>query len=104
MSEDLFWLTEAQCARIAPHSPTDTLGKPRVDDRRAISGIIYVLQSDCRWKDAPSDYGRWKTLYNRFVRWAAKGVWSDLFPALGGDRTSNCLRRVRSVQYITTTL
>jgi transposase len=60
----------------------DTRGKPRVDDRRVISGIVHVLKSGCRWADAPAVYGPRKTLYNRFVRWAAKGVWLDIFQAL----------------------
>jgi transposase len=47
-----------------------------------ISGIIHVLKSGGRWVDAPSFYGPHKTLYNRYVRWAAKGVWVDLFHAL----------------------
>lgn len=82
MNRDQFWRTEAQFARIAPHLPIDTRGKARVDDRRVISGIIHVLKSGCRWVDAPPDYGPRKTLYNRYVRWAAKGVWADLFHAL----------------------
>jgi transposase len=40
---------------------------------------VHVLLSGCRWKDAPAVYGPRKTLYNRFQRWAAKGVWSKLF-------------------------
>jgi transposase len=47
-----------------------------------ISGIIHVLRSGCRWKDAPEVYGPCKTLYNRFVRWARKGVWERGFHAL----------------------
>jgi transposase len=82
MNRDHFWLTDAQFARIAPHLPTDTRGKPRVDDRRVISGIVQVLKSGSRWVDAPGVYGPRKTLYNRYVRWAAKGVWVDLFQAL----------------------
>ena len=82
MNRDHFWLTDAQFARIAPHLPTDTRGKPRVDDRRVISGIVQVLKSGGRWVDAPGVYGPRKTLYNRYVRWAAKGVWFDLFQAL----------------------
>ena len=82
MNRDHFWLTDAQFARIAPHLPTDTRGKPRVDDRRVISGIVQVLKSGGRWVDAPGVYGPRKTLYNRYVRWAAKGVWVDLFQAL----------------------
>ena len=82
MNHNHFWLTEAQFARLEPFLPTDTRGKLRVDDRRVISGIIHVLKSGGRWVDAPQVYGPRKTLYNRFVRWAAKGVWSDIFHAL----------------------
>lgn len=77
-----FWLTDEQFARLAPLLPKDTRGVARVDDRRVISGIIHVLQSGCRWTDAPGVYGPHKTLYNRFVRWAAKGVWEDVFKQL----------------------
>jgi transposase len=79
MSRDHFWLTDAQFAKIEPHLPTGTRGKPRVDDRRVISGIVHVLKSGARWIDAPAVYGPRKTLYNRYVRWAAQGVWVDLF-------------------------
>jgi transposase len=82
MDRDQFWLDEGQFARLAPHLPSDTRGKPRVDDRRVISGIVHVLKSGGRWVDAPAVYGPKKTLYNRFVRWAAKGIWVDIFHAL----------------------
>ena len=82
MSDNYFWLNEAEFARLEPLLPTDTRGVPRVDDRRVISGIVHVLKSGGRWADAPAVYGPRKTLYNRFVRWAAKGVWTDIFHAL----------------------
>jgi transposase len=82
MNLDQFWLTEAQFSKIEPYLPTDTRGKARVDDRRVISGIVHVLKSGSRWVDAPPDYGPKKTLYNRFVRWADKGVWTNVFQAL----------------------
>ena len=82
MERDQFWLTDRQFGRLVPHPPTDTRGKPRVDDRRVISSIIHVLKSGCRWVDAPMVYGPRKTLYNRFVRWAAKGVWTNVFHTL----------------------
>lgn len=77
-----FWLTDQQFERLEPFLPTDTHGVARVDDWRVISGIVQVLQSGCRWKDAASDYGPHKTLYNRFVRWREKGVWENAFVAL----------------------
>jgi transposase len=79
---DLFWLTDEQFARLAPLLPRDTRGVPRVDDRRVISGIVQVLRSGARWVDAPPPYGPRKTLYNRFVRWAARGVWREVFETL----------------------
>ena len=84
MSE-VYWLTDEQWSRLAPLLPNDTRGVPRVDDRRVISGIVHVLKSGGRWADAPTVYGPRKTLYNRFVRWAAKGVWLDIFHALAAS-------------------
>ena len=55
---DQFWLTDGQFAKIAPHLPTNTRGKPRVDDRRVISGIVHVLKSGGRWRRCPREvYG-----------------------------------------------
>jgi transposase len=89
MVRDYFWLNDEQFARLEPLLPTDTRGKPRVDDRRVISGIIHILKSGCRWADEPEVYGPRKTLYNRFVRWAAKGAMGRYLPRFGlGGRTS----------------
>jgi putative transposase len=53
--------------RIEPYFPLSH-GIARVDDRRVISGIIYVIKNGLRWRDAPREYGPHKTIYNRFVR------------------------------------
>jgi len=83
MNNPYFWLSDEQFLRIEPLLPTDTRGKPRVDDQRVISGIIHVLKTGCRWVDAPREvYGPHKTLYNRFVRWSNKGVWERMFHTL----------------------
>jgi transposase len=86
MAQGKFWLTEAQFERLMPLLPNDARGVVRVDDRRVISGIVHVLQSGCRWRDSPTVYGPSKTLYNRFVRRARKGVWLEVFttPAQAG--------------------
>jgi transposase len=57
VSADLFWLSDKQFAKLESLLPTDTRGKKRVDDRRGISGIIYVQKSSGRWVDAPADFG-----------------------------------------------
>ena len=77
-----FWLNDTQWERLAPLLPNKPRGVARVDDRRVISGIIVALQSGGRWIDVPAEYGPRKTLYNRFVRWSAKGVWQQVFATL----------------------
>jgi transposase len=77
----LIWLTDEQMARIAPYFPKSH-GKPRVDDRRVVSRIIYIIRNGLQWKDAPKDYGPHKTLYNRFVRWSRMGVFAEIFQEL----------------------
>src|SRR5438094_2634833 len=82
MSRNLFWLSDEQWARIEPHLPTDVRGVERADDRRVISGIMHVLKCGCRWCDCPEAYGPPTTIYNRFVRWARRGIWENLFREL----------------------
>jgi transposase len=63
----LIWLSEVQMRRIEPYFPLSH-GVTRVDDRRVISGIIFVIRTALRWRDAPRDYGPHKTIYNSFIR------------------------------------
>jgi len=79
-----FLLSAAQMRRIRPHFPLSH-GVPRVDDRRVISGIVFVIKGGLRWRDAPPSYGPHKTLYNRFVRWSRMGVFDRIFAALAGE-------------------
>ena len=78
---DLIWLSEAQMCRIEPYFPLSH-GVPRVDDRRVISGIIFVIRNGLRWRDVPVEYGPPKTIYNRFIRWSRLGVFDKIFAAL----------------------
>ncbi|BCK77306.1 transposase [Acetobacter aceti NRIC 0242] len=57
-------------------------GVPRVDDRRVLSGIVYVICNGLQWKDAPKVYGSHKSLYNRFIRCSRLGVFDRIFVAL----------------------
>ena len=82
MRSNLYWLSDEQWEKIQPLLPTDVRGKERVDDRRVISGILHVLKSGCRWCDCPPEYGPPTTIYNRFARWAQRGVWEHLFQEL----------------------
>jgi len=96
MSRKLFWLTDEQWSRMEPCLPSDVRGKARVDDRRVISGIVQVLKSGCRWCDCPPEYGPQTTIYNRFVRWAERGVWENLFLALASKGRSAGMQMIDS--------
>ena len=76
-----FLLSKAQMRRIEPFFPFSH-GVPRVDDRRIVSAIIYVIKHGLMWRDAPKDYGPHKTIYNRFIRWSRLGVFNRIFAAL----------------------
>ena len=78
---NLFWLTDDQMARLRPFFPKSH-GKPRVDDRRVLSGIIFVNRNGLRWRDAPREYGPAKTLYNRWKRWGDMGVFARIMEGL----------------------
>lgn len=102
---DFFCFSDRQWARIEPLLPKNGKGARRVDDRRVLSGIVHALQSGGRWSDCPEHvYGPKKTLYNRFVRWAERGVWEGIFSALAGsedapDRVfidSSCIKAHRT--------
>lgn len=81
---NLFWLTEAQMARLQPFLPKSH-GKPRVDDRRDLNGIIFINRNVLRWRDAPNEYGQPKTLYNRWKRWSDKGVFARMMYSLAAE-------------------
>jgi transposase len=96
MRSNLFWLSDEQWIAVQPLLPTDVRGKERVDDRRVISGIVFVIKSGCRWCDCPPEYGPAKTIYNRFVRWAERGVWERLFNALAKKGRSRQVQMIDS--------
>jgi transposase len=83
---DLYWLTDEQMARLEPFVPK-CHGRPTVDDRRVLSGIIFVNRNGLRWWDAPAAYGPHKTLYNRWKRWSEAGVFVRMMEGLSGAQT-----------------
>ena len=71
-------LTDKEWLAIQPHLPNKPRGVPRVDDRRVLNGIFWVLRSGAFWSDVPERYGPPTTIYNRFNRWRKAGVWDRL--------------------------
>lgn len=83
MSE-LFWLSQAQFNRIKRYFP-HARGVPRIDDLRVVSGIVYVIKNGIQWRDAPLEYGPYKTLYHRFIKWSRRGIFNHIFAELAAD-------------------
>ncbi len=77
-----FDLSDSEWAMIAPLLPNKPRGVPRVDDRRVMNGIFYILRTGAPWRDLPERYGPQTTVYNRYNRWAKAGVWLRIFEAL----------------------
>jgi transposase len=85
MKQQLYWLSAREWQRIEPLLPRGRRGAHRVDDRRVISGVMHMLRSGARWRDCPSEYGPYTTIYNRFNRWSKQGIWEAIFYTLTGS-------------------
>ena len=77
-------LTDNEWSAIKPMLPNKPRGVPRVNDRRVLNGIFWVLRSGAPWRDLPNIFGPYTTCYNRFVRWPGAGVWSKIMNTLAG--------------------
>ena len=75
-------LTDFEWSAIRPFLPNKPRGVPRVNDRRMLNGIFWILRSGAPWRDLPEAFGPYTTCYNRFVRWRTAGVWDAIMDAL----------------------
>src|SRR6186713_3136895 len=88
-------LTDDEWTAIRMLLPNKPRGVPRVNDRRVLNGIFWVLRSGAPWRDLPMSFGPRTTYYNRFVRWRRAGVWDRIMNALSADHATT-MRRCRS--------
>ena len=79
---------ERQWGRIQDLLPgrKESVGRTAVDNRVFVNGVLWVLRSGARWSDLPERYGKYKSVHKRLARWAAKGVWDQVFRTLVRDR------------------
>ena len=75
-------LTDFEWEVIAPLLPNKSRGVPRVDDRRVLNGIFWVLTTGAAWRALPKEFGHYSTCQSRFVRWRKAGVWDRVLAAL----------------------
>jgi transposase len=80
-------LSDSEWRAIRVMLPNKPRGVARVDDRRVLNGIFWVLRSGAPWRDLPDVYG---PRYNRFVRWRRAGIWSSILNALAAPMMPRC--------------
>ena len=83
-------LTDKEWTAINPMLPNNPRGAPRVNDRRVVNGIFWVLRSRAPSRDLPNSFGPYTTCYNRFARRRRAGVWAKIMSALAGDMMLRC--------------
>ena len=88
-------LSEEEWRIVGPLLPPAGRGARRGDDRQVVNGIFYVLRTGSPWRDLPERYGPYTTVYNRFNRWAKKGVWLRMFEALA-ERSPQSMQLIDS--------
>ena len=80
-------LTDEQWAKIEPLLPAQKprTGRPNLDHRQIVNGVLWVLKSGAPWRDLPERYGKVGTVSSRFYRWVRAGVWQHVLEALRGE-------------------
>lgn len=68
--------------RFLPAERTGKAGRPWKPHRQVINGILFALRTGIPWEDLPAEFGKHKTVYNRFRRWVKSGLWKRIFEAL----------------------
>src|SRR6266478_6340657 len=77
-------LTQTQWERLQPLLPPQKpkTGRPAVDHRRILNGMLWILRTGAPWRDLPERYGPWRTVASRFYHWQRAGIWEQLFSAV----------------------
>ena len=79
-------LTDTAWARIEPLLPAERgRGRRWRDHRQVINAILWKGRTGAPWRDLPEAFGEWNSVFRRFSRWSAKGVWLRMFEALADD-------------------
>jgi len=63
----------------------DRRGRKAKDDRQMLNGVLWIMKTGAPWRDLPSEFGAWQTVYKRFSQWAKLGIWDDVLTELSMD-------------------
>jgi putative transposase len=82
ISEPLWERIEPILLKDAPPTPKPKGGRPRIDWRAAINGIIFRMRSGCQWNQLPGRFGDDSSVHRWFQRWCRNGVLEKIWAAL----------------------
>jgi transposase len=84
---DRLVLSEGQWGRIRGLiiGRPDQKGTTGRNNRMFVEGVLWIVRTGSRWRDLPQVFGEWNSVFRRFSRWSAKGVWERIFTALSDD-------------------
>jgi len=67
--------------RLVPGKEGDK-GRHGEDNRLFVDAVLWIARAGAPWRDLPPEFGNWNSVFQRFRRWAKKGVWERIFNAL----------------------
>ena len=87
VSLDRLILSDEQWERIAPHLPgkAGDPGRSAADNRMFLEAVLWIARVGAPWRDLPEVFGKWNSVFQRFRRWAVRGVFARVFQLLSGD-------------------
>ncbi len=76
-------LTDEQWNKIKPLLPVGGRGQPsKRGERNFVNAVLWIAKTGAPWRDLPTRFGKWKTIYNRFRNWSRTDKWMNIFSAL----------------------
>jgi hypothetical protein len=83
-------LTDDQWNRVSPLLPPQRppIGRPPEDHRTILAGMLWIVRTGSTWRELPSTFGLWPTVYSRFRRWRQAGIWQRVLKAMDSPQRS----------------
>jgi len=86
------FLKDKEWEKLSPLLPSQVgkQGRPRKNDRLVIEGILWIIRTGAPWRDMPSEFGSWQTVYSRMHNWTLNGTWAKIWSVL----KKKCIPRI----------
>jgi putative transposase len=80
-------MTNGMWSKLSPLLPAEAgrQGPVAKDNRLMVEGMLWRIRTGCPWRDLPSEFGPWESVYTRFSRWCKAGIWRRVLSTLQED-------------------